>query len=304
MTEPDYGVKPFQVPRIHLLYYLTQRRLVYYTVWGIDVVHEVEVILYSQCVPVTKGVQSARLVVLVGQSDLAVMEVLCRGTLFPTWVAAQGSMNRDGDIPIEFTDFLMASVAERTGTNLETLMWTGAAPFGTGFLSNDGVIDDAGIDASAMKDFTEADTGALGAWTKANILSVLDLVFDAANATPGILLKPGAGFYVSYEAYAFFLQAIAAQSTNQGYNQDLGGATYLGYPVYPTGGIPNTTDVCVFTYPENIVVGTNNYTPDISAQLIPAYAYDGSDNVKVAMRFGVGVNVGVAGDGVVGFNFA
>jgi hypothetical protein len=237
-------------------------------------------------------------------SDLAVMEVICREKIFPTWVAAQGSMNRDGDIPVAFTDFLMAAVAERTGTNLETLMWTGAAPFGTGFLSNDGAIDDDGIDASAMKDFAEADTGALGAWTKANILSVLDLIFDAAQATPGILLKPGAGFYVSYEAYAFFLQAIAAQSTNQGYNQDLGGATYLGYPVYPTAGIPNTSDVAVFTYPENLVVGTNNYTPDTSAQLIPAYAYDGSDNVKVAMRFGVGVNVAVATDGVVGHDFS
>lgn len=237
-------------------------------------------------------------------SDLAVMETICRGTLFPTWVAAQGSMNRDGDLPIEFTDFLMASVAQRTGTNLETLMWQGdaGAVFGVGLLSNDGVIDEAGIDASAMADFVEADTGA-AAWTAANILTNLSLIFDAASAIPGILQKPGCGFYVSYEAYAFFLQAIAAQSTNQGYNQDLGGATYLGYPVYPTPGIPNTVDVAVFTYPENVVVGTNNYTADTSAQLIPAYAYDGSDNVKVAMRFGVGVNVAVPGDGVVGFNF-
>ena len=235
-------------------------------------------------------------------SDLAVMETICRGTLFPTWVAAQGSMNRDGDLPIEFTDFLMASVAERTGTNLETIMWSGAAPFGVGLLSNDGTIDEAGIDASAMADFIEADTGAT-AWTAANILANLSLIFDAAQAVPGILQKPGCGFYVSYEAYAFFLQAIAAQSTNQGYNQDLGGATYRGCPVYPTAGIPNTVDVAVFTYPENIVVGTNNYTADTSAQLIPAYAYDGSDNVKVAMRFGVGVNVAVPGDGVVGFNF-
>ena len=234
-------------------------------------------------------------------SDLAVMEVICRGTLFPTWVAAQGSMNRDGDIPIEFTDFLMASVAQRTGTNLESLIWAGAAPFGVGLLSNDGVIDEAGIDASAMAGFTEAVT--VAAFTAANILDQLDIVFAAASATPGILQKPGAGFYISYEAYAFFLQAIAAQSTNQGYNQDLGGATYLGYPVYATAGIPNSADVIAFTYPENIVVGTNNYTPDTSAQLIPAYAYDGSDNVKVAMRFGVGVNVAVPGDGVVGFIF-
>ncbi|MAK30301.1 MAG: hypothetical protein CL490_07335 [Acinetobacter sp.] len=235
-------------------------------------------------------------------TDLKVNEEVCRGTLFPTWVAAQGSMSRGGDIPVEFADFMMATIAERTGTNLESIMWSGASPFGVGLLSDDGTIDEGGIDASAMKDFIEHDTAA-AAWTSANILSHMSGVFDAASAVPGILQKPGCGFYLSYEAYAFFLQAIAAQSTNQGYNQDLGGATYLGYPVYATSGIPNTVDVMVFTYPDNIVVGTNNYTPNTSAQLIPTYAYDGSDNVRVALEFSVGVNVAVPGDGVVGFNF-
>ena len=59
----------------------------------------------------------------------------------------------------------------------------------------------------------------------------------------------------------------------------------------------------VFTYPDNLVVGANSYTADISAQLIPTYMYDGSDNVRASMRFAVGVQTGVAGDGVVGFNF-
>jgi len=79
--------------------------------------------------------------------------------------------------------------------------------------------------------------------------------------------------------------------------------TYLGYPVYACSGIPNTVDVIAFTYPDNIVVGTNAYTGNEAAQLIPAYQYDGSDNVKVTMNFAVGVNVAVAADGVVGFNF-
>ena len=59
-------------------------------------------------------------------SDLAVMEDICRKTIFPTWVAAQGTMNRGGDIPVEFTDFLLAAVAERTGTHLESLIRTGS----------------------------------------------------------------------------------------------------------------------------------------------------------------------------------
>ena len=236
-------------------------------------------------------------------SDLRVNEEICRGTIFPTFIAAQGSMNRDGDLPVEFTDFLLSTVAMKAGSHLESLIWTGAAPFGTGLLSNDGTIDEAGIDASAMKDFQEADTGA-APYSATTILAALNTVFAKASEVPGILQKPGVGFYVSYEAYAFFLQAQAAQNTGPGYNQDLQGSTYLGYPVYPTAGIPNTVDVIAFTYPENIVVGSNNYTADISTQVIPVYQYDGSDNVRIAMRFGVGVNVAVPGDGVVGFNFS
>ena len=235
-------------------------------------------------------------------SDLMVNEAICRGTIFPTFMAAAGRMRRDGQIPPDFAQFLLAATAEQAGKSLESLMWTGASPFGVGLLSNDGVIDEAGIDASAMAGFAEADTGTT-AWSASNILDVLDLIFAKAADTPGILGKPGCGFYISYEAYAFFQQAIAAKGTEGNYNKDLKEVTYLGYPVYATSGIPNTVDVGVFTYPDNIVVGTNAYTGNEAANLIPAYQYDGSDNVKVTMNFAVGVNVAVATDGVVGFDF-
>jgi len=51
-------------------------------------------------------------------------------------------------------------------------------------------------------------------------------------------------------------------------------------------------------------VGTNAYTGNEAAALIPVYQYDGSDNVKATMNFAVGVNVAVPTDGVVGFAFA
>ena len=235
-------------------------------------------------------------------NDLMVKETVCRGTIFPTFIAAQGRMRRDGQIPPDFAEFLLATVADKTGENLESLMWAGdSSIFTLGLLSNDGVIDEAGIDASAMADFTEAVTDA--AFTAGNILTNMDTVFAGVAATPGILAKEGAGFYLSYEAYAFMQQAIAAQGTDLGYNRDLKTVTYLGYPVYPTAGIPNTADVIAFTYPDNIVVGTNAYTGNESASLIPVYQYDGSDNVKVSMDFAAGVQTAVPTDGVVGFAF-
>lgn len=236
-------------------------------------------------------------------NDLMVKETICRGTLFPTFIAAQGRMRRDGQIPPDFAQFLLSTVADKTGENLESLMWAGdaGAVWGLGLLSNDGVIDEGGIDNSAMADFTEAVTDAT--FDATNILGNMDTVFAGVAATPGILAKEGAGFYLSYEAYAFMQQAIAAQGTDLGYNRDLKTVTYLGYPVYPTAGIPNTADVIAFTYPDNIVVGTNAYTGNESASLIPVYQYDGSDNVKVSMDFAAGVQIAVPTDGVVGFAF-
>ena len=238
-------------------------------------------------------------------AQLKVQEEICRGTMYPTWIAANGRMERNGQLPVAWADFLLGAVAERTGTNLETLLWQSSATaglFGAGFLSDDGLINEAGINASACQGFTQVDT--TGAFNAGNILAKLSLVFDGAQDTPAILGKPGCGFYISYEAYAFFLQAMATQNTGPGYNQSLEGATYLGYPVYPTSGIPNVVDVVVFTYPDNLVVGANSYTADISAGIIPTYLYDGSDNVRLSMFFAVGVQTAVAGDGVVGFNFA
>ena len=251
----------------------------------------------------TDGANTSLTEQIVTLNDLMVKETICRKTIFPTFIAAQGRMRRDGQIPPAFAEFLLSSVSAKAGQQLETLLWAGdaAAIWGLGLLSNDGVIDEAGINASAMQDFGQVQTAAT--FTAGNILGEMDKVFAGVAATPGIMLKPGAGFYIGYEAYAFFQQAQAAQNTGAGYNQDLSGASYLGYPVYPTAGI-GTADAIAFTYPENIVVGTNAYTGNEAAALIPVYQYDGSDNVKATMNFAVGVNVAVPTDGVVGFAFA
>ncbi|MFZ9048811.1 MAG: hypothetical protein ACO20Y_08515, partial [Poseidonia sp.] len=51
-------------------------------------------------------------------NDLMVKETVCRGTIFPTFIAAQGRMRRDGQIPPDFSEFLLATVAAKTAENL------------------------------------------------------------------------------------------------------------------------------------------------------------------------------------------
>jgi hypothetical protein len=234
-------------------------------------------------------------------TDLKVNEEICRGTIFPTWMG-QG-MDRNGNLPQNFSDFLLQVIAGKAAAQLEIGIWQGAAPFGTGFLSDDGNQDEAGADASAMKDFTEV--------TFANPLAASDILTDmaavydsvAANHS-GLLTKAGAGFYMNNKTYGFYIQALAAAGSNQGqvsgagFNLNGDNMTYFGFPIYRCPGMFN--DVIVFTYPENLVFGTNLATDWTEARLIPTYEYDGSDNVRVVMQFAVGVQVAVATDGVYG----
>ena len=234
-------------------------------------------------------------------TDLKVNEEICRQTVFPTWMG-QG-MDRNGNLPQSFGDFLLQVVAGKAAAQLEIGIWQGNSPFGTGFLSNDGNQDEDGADNSACGGFSEVDFA--DSLAASDILTDMASVYDkAASDISGILTKPGAGFYMNNKTYGFYIQALAAAGSNQGQISGLGfdaksdTATFFGYPIYRCPGMFN--DVILFTYPENLVFGTNAATDWTEARLIPAYEYTGGDEVRIAMNFAVGVQTAVASDGVYG----
>tara|TARA_R100001082_G_scaffold96226_1_gene63714 strand:+ start:94 stop:1086 length:993 start_codon:yes stop_codon:yes gene_type:complete len=238
-------------------------------------------------------------------TDLKVNEEICRGTLFPTWIGE--NMDRNGNLPGTFADFLLGSVAAKAGEQLENSIWKGSSPFGVGFLSDDGTFDETGLEASACKSFFEADISAI---TAANAITQFAACYDKAVAQcPGILSKSDIGFYVNNKTYGLYIQQLAGQgafTSHQGINnlgpdQSFQAVTYLGIPIYVCPGIFD--DAIVLTYRENMVFGTNLATDWTEARLIPTYEYDGSDNVRVVMNFAVGVQTAVASDGVVGCTF-
>ena len=99
-------------------------------------------------------------------------------------------------------------------------------------------------------------------------------------------------------------KALATAGSNQGQISGLGfdakadTATFFGFPIYRCPGMFN--DVIVFTYPDNLVFGTNLATDWTEARVIPTYQFDGSDNVRIVMNFALGVQCAVAADGVYG----
>jgi hypothetical protein len=249
----------------------------------------------------TSGANTSTSEQILTLTDMKVNEEICRGTVFPTWFG-QG-MDRNGNLPQAFGDFLLETVAAKAAAQLEIAIWQGAAPFGTGFLSDDGTQDQTGADASALKDFSEVDFA--DALAASDILTDMASVYDkVASDHSGLLTKPGAGFYMNNKTYGFYIQALASAGSNQGqvagagFNLDGDNMTYFGFPIYRCPGMFN--DVIVFTYPENLVVGSNTNSGWQEVRLIPKYEFDGSDNVAVVMQFAMGVQTAVATDGVYG----
>ena len=240
-------------------------------------------------------------------TDLKVNREVCRKTLFHTWVGK--NMTQNGDLPNSFSDFLLEVVAGQAASQIENGIWVGDASgiFGAGFVSNDGVFDQTGLNASATADFTQVTMNTGSATTSANIDDALASVYASVTGShPGLEYKEGFGFYMNNKMFSFYSQFLAGTASGQGINM-LGltlnpeGLSYLGHPIYRCPGMPD--DCIVATYKDNLVFGTNLGTDLTEAQIIPTYQYDGSDNVRVVMNFGIGVQSGIGTDGVVGCIF-
>lgn len=233
--------------------------------------------------------------------DLQVNEEICRKTVYPTWHgAATGRANTNVMTP-EFVNYTLAEVAAKAAESIEIAMWQGSGVFGAGFLSNDGVFDSAGLGAAGLAGATTVDIASL---TASNTIEQLGVVYAHASATkPGIIAKPNLAFYVSTKTYALFIQQLGQASGNQGINllgvsQNFNNMSYLGVPVRMCPGMFD--DAIVLTYKENLVYGSNVGTDQTDIQWIPTYQYDGSDNIRIVMRFALGVQSRVAADAVVG----
>ena len=243
-------------------------------------------------------------------TDLAVMEALCRGTLLPTWAGMTGSRETMTAGSPEFVNFSMATVAGYAAQGVENSIWNGSAVFAGGFLSNNGTFDNAGYNASILgtASVNEATVGATGFDAAASVIvgatGAFHLVYnDAVANCPAILNRPDIAYYCSPKTAGNYMTGLAISGAHQGVNmqstnQAFDTLQYLGIPIHVCQGMPD--DCLILTYEENLVVGSNLMTDYTTAQYIDAWQYDGSDNVKIAMRFGLGCQVGIPSDVVVG----
>jgi len=248
-------------------------------------------------------------------TDLAVMEALCRKTLLPTWAGMTGARETMTAGSPEFVNFSMATVAGYTAQGVEVGIWQGIdTTLPQGFLSNDGVFNNAGYRGSILNASGVDATPVTNEQVVTNLGFETGLILDATGAfnlvyqkalasCPAILNRTDIAFYCSPKTAGTYMHAMANAGDSQGVNlqstnQAFDTLQYLGVPIHVCPGMFN--DALVLTYEENLVVGSNLMTDYTTAQYIDAWQFDGSDQVKIAMRFGLGMQVAIPTDVVVG----
>ena len=222
-------------------------------------------------------------------TELQVNLQICKKELHSDWEAAQMGFSAFDSLPPLFSDYVISRVAAEVANATETSIWQGAAGEGN-FDGFDALLTaDGGADVTA----TTVDS--------ANVIAQLGAIVDAANAA--ILGKEDLTLYISTNMARAYIRALGGFASNVGANgvdnkgttwYNGGALSFEGINVFVAQGLANNT--AVLAQKSNLFFGTGLLNDRNEVKVIDMSDIDGSQNVRVVMRYTAGVQYGVRGD--------
>jgi hypothetical protein len=223
-------------------------------------------------------------------TELQVNLQICKKELHSDWEAAQMGFSAFDNLPPLFSDFVIARVAAEVASATETSIWAGAA--------GEGNFD--GLKTLAAADGTVVDV-AKTTVTSANVVAQLGAIVDAIPSA--VYGADDLIIYVSSNIYRAYIRALggfgaaglgAAGYDNKGNNQSLGGLFFDGIKIYPTSGLADNNAMAARS--SNLFFGTGLLNDRNEVKVIDMSDIDGSQNVRVVMRYTAGCQIGVGAD--------
>ena len=234
-------------------------------------------------------------------SEFKVNLEFCKEQFRSTWQAYEtGRGFIEDQMPPSIEDFIIMYVAEIVQENVEYNLWqgnydpAGASPTYTDFngicqiLEGDAATND--IDLVDTDGTTQITAFANGEQVVYNMNLIL-------NALPSRLRKREKfRFFVSPKTRDLYLQRLAELGWQDVYysNDGTAAARFQSYEVVSPAGFPD--DTIIYGNSENFHVGTDLVSDTNEVKVLDMSLLDGSDNVRTAMRWTFGTQVGVAGD--------
>ena len=216
---------------------------------------------------------------------------LCKTDFRSDWDAIQMGYSAFDTLPASFADFLISHAQEKVAQKIEQNIWGGAD-------GNEGEFD--GLVALATADATVVDVVGT-AITAANVIDELGKVVDAIPAA--LYGAEDLNLYVAQNVYRAYVRALGGFAAagvgangvgGQGTNQALGNVMFDGVNVFVANGLAN--NYIVAAEKSNLYFGTGILNDTNEVKVLDMADLDGSQNVRVILRFTATVQYGIGSD--------
>lgn len=228
--------------------------------------------------------------------EFQINEVLCKADFRSDWEAIEMGISVYDNLPPTFADFIVqryiAQVAEKTEQNI----WAGVN-------ATEGEFDGLTVLMAADSDVNDAVNDGETAFDSTNILDLMENSLDALPAA--VYGKEDLTYYLPTIAFQAFIRSQAGFASNglgaaginaqgvQWYNNN-NAVSFLGIKVQHTPGMPS--DHLVLGQASNLYFGTGLLADHSEVKLLDMQDLDGSQNVRLIMRFTAGVQYGFGSD--------
>jgi len=217
---------------------------------------------------------------------------LCKKDFRSDWEAVQMGYSAYDQLPPAFADFMIGHVAAKVAEKMETNIWQGVNATAGEF---DGfeVLWEADADVIDVTGTTV---------TAANVITELGKVVDAIPST--LYGKEDMYIYVSQNVARAYVRALggfaanglgAAGINNQGTTWFNGGdLAFDGVKLFVASGLSDNTMAAA--QKSNLFFGTGLLSDAQEVKLLDMADLDGSQNVRVIMRFTAGIQYGLGSE--------
>ncbi len=221
---------------------------------------------------------------------------LCKKDFRSDWEAVQMGYSSFDNLPPSFSDFLLGHVAAKVAEKTEQNIWGGVN-------ATAGEFDGFTVLMAADGDVVDAANDSETSYTSSNIVSLLGNVVDGVPSA--VYGKEDLTLYVPTVALQAYVRALggfasggqgAAGTDDKGQQwYNMGNAlSFEGIKIQHAPGMP--ANHIVAGEASNLYFGTGLLADHNEVKVIDMADLDGSQNVRVVMRFTSGVQYGIGSD--------
>ena len=218
---------------------------------------------------------------------------LCKADFRSDWEAVQMGFSAYDNLPPQFSDFLIAHVADKVAQKMEQNIWNGTNAnagefdgFKTTLLADADVVDVAGQASTSSN-------------VAAEIGKVMDAIPSAVYGAEDLVIYVPSNILRNYirSLGGFGANGLGAAGTNNEGNQwyNMGNAvSFDGVELVHAPGL--ASDTMIAAERGNLFFGTGLLSDQNEVKVIDMADIDGSQNVRVIMRFTAGIQHGIGSD--------